>query len=305
MNALNQLLRIYISEGLRGTIKSIIRYIDHRTRPIRWSLATFPQRRMGDGIVEKSINGSVMELDLSQHGLHRELAAHGIREKVSTLYYGAQLEGISLTTEPVVLDVGSNIGYFALLAAQCDSVSDIIAVEPDPRNVKILERNIEINGYENITVKRAACGAESGKSELILSTRSNLNRMVDISTDQSTGRNTVPTEVITIDSLIQEYDLAGESPIVLRMDVEGYETEVIRGADAFIKSDQPILIFLELHNDLMPISERRHFCDILEEGGFEVIRCTDGGGESHQPVCETWDEIRNSPRNLHLFAARR
>ena len=69
-----------------------------------------------------------------------------------------------------VVDIGANIGYYTLLAAELvGEKGKVFAFEPEPSNYDLLLRNVEINGYKNVTVVRKAVSNETGESSLFLS----------------------------------------------------------------------------------------------------------------------------------------
>ena len=70
----------------------------------------------------------------------------------------------------IVVDVGANVGYFSLLAAELvGSSGKVYAFEPEPGNNGILQQNIEINSLSNIQVEEMAGSDNSGVADLYLS----------------------------------------------------------------------------------------------------------------------------------------
>jgi FkbM family methyltransferase len=122
------------------------------------------------------------------------------------------------------VDVGANIGSYTVLAsAVCGARS--IAIEPDPGTSRSLKRNIERNGIDGlVTVIEAAVGAAPGMVRFTIG-RDSTNR-VAVETDAMTRE----VEVRTLDEILHN-----EDPILIKMDVEGYEQEVVAGASATLK----------------------------------------------------------------------
>jgi len=70
----------------------------------------------------------------------------------------------------VVLDIGANIGYYTLIFAKLvGQEGEVLAFEPDPNNFALLKKNIEINGYRNVSLLQKAVSNRSGKIRLYLS----------------------------------------------------------------------------------------------------------------------------------------
>ncbi|MEZ5855400.1 MAG: FkbM family methyltransferase [Hyphomicrobiaceae bacterium] len=132
------------------------------------------------------------------------------------------------------VDVGANVGSYTVLAsAVCKARS--IAIEPDPNTVRALAKNIEINALsERVTVIEAAVGAQSG-SVAFTTGRDTMNHVAG-SGDHATRQ----VLVRTLDDI-----LCDEAPVLIKMDVEGYEPEVISGARATLKKPSLIAIITE------------------------------------------------------------
>lgn len=134
------------------------------------------------------------------------------------------------------VDAGANIGSYTILAsAVCGA--DTIAIEPDPATLASLQRNVAINGIEGrVTGVECALGAVPGMVRFTVG-RDTVNR-VAVTGD----RNTREVKVATLDELV-----ADRSPVLIKLDVEGYEKEVIRGASATLRA--PSLLAIESESD--------------------------------------------------------
>jgi len=130
------------------------------------------------------------------------------------------------------VDVGANIGYFALmLANQIGPGSEVICIEPEPANLIELRRNIEANHLTNVIVLAAAAAAEDGSAELL---RGINGQVVPL------GHGEIRVRTLALDSL------ADRAIGFIKIDVEGYELEVLRGTRNLISRHQPNL-FVEVH----------------------------------------------------------
>ena len=130
------------------------------------------------------------------------------------------------------VDVGANIGSYTVLAsAVCGA--ETIAVEPDPITMGWLKKNIAANGIgDAVTTVEAVVGREEGE----------VNFTVGLDTvNQVAGAghaNTRKVRVVRLDDLLR-----GRSPAFIKLDVEGYEAEVIGGASETLKN--PSLLAIE------------------------------------------------------------
>jgi FkbM family methyltransferase len=64
-----------------------------------------------------------------------------------------------------VLDLGANLGLHSIFLAKCGY--DVTAYEPDPRHKDILAKNLQLNGIENVTIKKKAISDKTGKMDFI------------------------------------------------------------------------------------------------------------------------------------------
>ncbi|MBT3929874.1 MAG: FkbM family methyltransferase, partial [Rhodospirillaceae bacterium] len=155
-------------------------------------------------------------VDLNDRGISRTLMLFGERE----LEHKAMLERI---VEPGmrIFDIGANIGYYAIMESQLVGPSgQVVAIEPSPGNVALLQRNLEQNAISNVVVREGAISDEEGKREFHLSTQSNLNTFHDIGSGAvHLAGESIPVEVNTVPALAEEFG----PPDVMRMDVEGHE----------------------------------------------------------------------------------
>ncbi|PZW49172.1 FkbM family methyltransferase [Humitalea rosea] len=114
-------------------------------------------------------------------------------------------------------DVGANIGIYTLLAAGVCG-AQVVAVEPSPGTLPHLADTIALNGIgDRVTVHAVALGAATGRLR-ITSRRGAANRV--LLPGETDAAEEVP--VTTLDAL-------GPAPLLLKLDVEGYEAEILRG----------------------------------------------------------------------------
>ena len=133
----------------------------------------------------------------------------------------------------VVVDVGAHIGRYALRAAT--KASKVIAVEPDPSNFSLLERNVRMNGFSNVVLVPHALSSVPGTRALWLAGSGNTGTS-SVDPDASRARGgarspgTVPVEALTLDELVESVGLTRID--WLKVDVEGHEIAVLQGAKA-------------------------------------------------------------------------
>jgi FkbM family methyltransferase len=160
----------------------------------------------------------------------------------------AELEFILRVLRPgmTFFDVGANVGIFSLAAGQKlrRKTGLIFAFEPCPATFSILEKNLALNHLAEVRTVRAAVSDQTGEALLFVNARfkDGLNSLQDPSHSDAevVGREPVPT--VTLDDFIARSSIPRVD--VMKVDVEGAELLVFRGASQLLKrSDAPLILY--------------------------------------------------------------
>ncbi len=159
---------------------------------------------------------------------------------------------IHLSPGDAFLDIGSHIGYYARLAAE--EVGDsgmVICVEPDPRNARILQVNIE--GYTQVQSMEKACGREHATSLFLVDSNPLYSRLSQGGRPEpSETQSSVAIEVVTLDWIWKTSGLpsafAGE--VLLKIDVEGTARDVVLGGLLLIQEHRPRILIEASDSDI-------------------------------------------------------
>jgi len=136
----------------------------------------------------------------------------------------------------LVFDVGANVGNRTKIFLKIHAV--VVAVEPQDECAKALE--ISFGKHKDLTVVRKVVGPSEGEAELMISSANVLSSVSDewIKAVKSSGRfahhsweNKTVVPMTTLDVLIRKYGM----PSFVKIDVEGYEYEVLRGLSSPVK----------------------------------------------------------------------
>ncbi len=163
-----------------------------------------------------------------------------------------------LQEDDLFVDVGANVGCFTLLASGAKRAKTI-AIEPIPQNFKYLRNNLIINGLED-KVEALNIGLSDKKGFLNFTQNNSQNNHVANENDT----DTIKVEVKTLDNVLK-----GKQPILLKIDVEGFEKAVIDGSIHTLKQKSLEVIIIEL----VGLGERYSFNEsdiqtILSAHGF-------------------------------------
>jgi FkbM family methyltransferase len=205
--------------------------------PARLLISSYARtRHQPDRSVARVTNhvGDVFDADLSST-LEWHLWAFGRYEP-----HFADLFALLVRPGDRCVDVGANVGVHTVrLARLAGQDGEVIAIEPDPGVFARTRRNVELNGLSNVRLHNAAASDAVGEMRLYRPGNADTNRARASLLNHSylTGESiTVP--VLTID------DLAGLDRVALiKIDVEGHEDAVVRGAARVIERDAPAVIF--------------------------------------------------------------
>lgn len=154
----------------------------------------------------------------------------------------AFLDGV-LKPGMVFVDVGANDGYFTLFAAKrVGAAGRVVAVEPSSRERAHLRRNLERNSFTNVSVVPSALGVASGTAELKLAhgLHAGHNTLGGFAHDDVVTATTERVRIETLDAVAKRLSL--DRIDVMKIDVEGAEASVVKGALSCIQAWRPVML---------------------------------------------------------------
>lgn len=167
----------------------------------------------------------------------------------------------------VFFDIGANVGYYTILGARIvGSQGKVFAFEPVIRNLAYLYQHTVLNKANNVTLVSAAC-SDTISLTLFSGARNFAEGHINdnILLENEANNLLFPVPTVTVDAMVQQL---GVTPDVIKIDVEGAELSVLRGAQGTLREAKP-KIFLSTHSDML----RSTCLEYLEELGytFEVM----------------------------------
>ncbi|WP_029076994.1 FkbM family methyltransferase [Kaistia adipata] len=190
-------------------------------RLIRWQIAA---RAMPAGIALPFVDDTVL------------LTRHGMTGATGNWYCGlhepAEMAFVLHMLRPGALfvDVGANIGSYTILAAATGA--DVVAIEPIPATFFRLAANIDLNGFgDRVARFHGGVGDQAGTLRFTAA-HDTMNHVVE----DEAGESSIAVEVKPLDTILD-----GRRPQLIKIDVEGYELPVLRGASAAALADPDLL----------------------------------------------------------------
>lgn len=173
-----------------------------------------------------------------------------------------------------VIDIGANIGQFAVASAKLFDALKIYSFEPLPQCSSDLQRHVSKLG--NVKVFAVALGEQHGEAAFHINQHAHSSSILPLSQahkDSFPEANEVGTVMVPLarlDEVLIESDII--RPSLLKLDVQGYEVNVLRGAEKLL----PSIDFVILEASFKPLYEGERLfleiVDIMADYGFEFRR---------------------------------
>jgi FkbM family methyltransferase len=209
----------------------------------RSKLAEFP-RRLGGRLVPESALHALRVRSGPSAGLLFELHPRGEQWYWDGSFERVVQERLAALTGPgtIFYDIGANFGFYSLLAAHRGA--KVFAFEPNPANVACLARNARLNALEkSVEIVPLATYSATGHVALILpgpehTHQHDMRARVEPVPPEGTGEVALSVPCVTLD----EFARSHPAPSLVKLDVEGAELEVLRGAERLFEQARPRLI---------------------------------------------------------------
>ena len=213
-------------------------------------------------VAETRVRGVPLKLLISNHGDYGAFKGWSTDEPETLDLIDSMEDG------SVFLDVGANIGRFTLYAAaRLRGRGSVVSLEPDARLCHRLARNVMVNELDDaVTVLLLAASSADGHTEMVLDGRTQIGRVRE-SAAPFERTFTYTVEATTIDSLVARGIVP--PPTHAKVDVDGHELAVVRGALETLASERMKAVLVEVDTD-----ENAEIVDLLEARGYraEVAR---------------------------------
>lgn len=175
----------------------------------------------------------------------------------------------------LVLDVGANVGQFATSVLEDGYRGNIVSFEPTSRAHETLTK--KANGFDNWTVHpRVAVGEKNSQVEVNIAGNDALSSSIltmgalhKQSAPESSFIGAEIADLVTVDSVFSEY-FSSQTECLLKIDVQGYEQQVIEGAIESLKSIRAVKIECSLVSLYEGDKTFEHYFQFFKDNGFQL-----------------------------------
>jgi FkbM family methyltransferase len=170
-------------------------------------------------------------------------------------------------TTDVFIDVGANIGFYSLALSASQPGLRVVAFEPNPKNFRLLQANARLNQFEQLACLPLAVSDTARTADLYLSP-SDMSASLEQDFEPAPGA-ALKVTTTSLDAYLARSPLPGR--LVIKVDVEGHEAALFKGAEKTIALRKPeIITEVTLHQEDLPIS-------FLKQIGYRFYQITDQG----------------------------
>ena len=168
-----------------------------------------------------------------------------------------------------ILDIGSNFGYYSLLASDANPQSKILAFEPAPAMFKRLTHNLHLNAYANVVPMNLGISNEKGVFDFFVAD-SKHSGMSGLSMPDGVGGEKIQVEIATVDQILA--DQGQFRPDLIKIDVEGNELNALLGMEQMFGLVKPVF-FIEIYDrNLAKFGHSRQMVfDFFKRFGYSIM----------------------------------
>lgn len=208
-----------------------------------------------------SYYGAKLNIRLFAHPVSMDLALGVYEYRKTRLFCQLAKEGM------IAVDVGACEGNYSILFAQLiHDKGRVLAFEPDPENCRLLEANVRVNKFKSIEVHQCALSDMEGTATFYPG--GGLGSLVPRSPWYAQfQREPIIVPVHKLDDVLDELNIRHVD--IIKIDVEGSEILVLRGAERTLRNNR---VHLLMDIDVESNAERKELYKLLDSFGYEVYR---------------------------------
>jgi len=214
--------------------------------------------------------------DLSEKLRFEESDAPGIEGSLMEMALEAHLRRLIANEKPgLAVDVGANRGQFAAKMRSCGYEGDMISIEPDPASFELLQkahpsRSNQINFQGAVGSSEGNCSLQISKSSVFNSVRRTSDLGNELFENYMEGVTMIEVPMKPLGTWIREAGRSFSGPIMLKSDTQGYDLEVLRGAQDVLSNVSVIVVEYALEHIYDGAPSGSDITEWLNKVGFRL-----------------------------------
>lgn len=231
--------------------------------------------------------------------VEQKIIRYGLYEQNSLELLADLLESRAGTA---FIDVGANIGAVTIPLANAFPDIEVHAFEPNLLAIERLQRNIALNKTTNVILHPVGVGEKPGREQLYTASCFEIGNSSFLKPAGPAGENkSIAIEIETLDNCFCINTSKTNRRVgVIKIDVQGYERQVIHGATALVRRDRPYIVFEHQDENFASLEEARDakqwFMQFFRDNGYTVLYQTNH--DVSMMFTAKWDR----PMNGNLLA---
>lgn len=191
----------------------------------------------------------------------------------------------------IMLDVGANLGCMALVLSKCRPLLEAHAFEPSPESYERLKENLRSNGCDSVNAHQLALGRSENSLEFINDPESPATNRFLRSGEASGGAPVINVQVTTLDRFLDINQI--RQVAFLKIDVEGFEADVFRGAQRLLRECRCHAGLVELcPGNLSRVGASiDDLLKVVEESGYSLFHIQNDGSLGMLVTLETATKV--------------
>ena len=158
-----------------------------------------------------------------------------------------RLKDILKESKSLFIDCGSNFGAYSIVISSLCKNTEVLSFDASKKMISRLKENIKLNKLSNIQAFNYGVGEKNSKDYF----NDNDNEFMNLGSYRFEKKtNSRLLKVIALDSFLKKFQLLKYNKIVIKLDIEGYEFEALKGLEKIIKTFKPIF-FIEISKMLL------------------------------------------------------
>jgi FkbM family methyltransferase len=191
---------------------------------------------------------------------------------ILTQYGHNLIERLSHKEGDVVLDVGAYTGLYTLIASKrVGQNGKVIAIEADPTNFEILNRNIKLNGLTNVISLNYTVYSKETKLKFYLLPAGTKYNNIMADRIKKTEEKFIEINPDKLDDILQQNGISHSDVNWIKIDVEGGEFEVLKGTTGILSKSKDIALLIKVHNSKSSINLYRQIIEFLKVYNFKIV----------------------------------